>query len=462
MIAGFSKNLETSDSSIAHVQQKDVGSEFSEAQSGLRTISLRSNFVWAFIGSAVSAFSMWVLLVILTKVGTVAVVGIYAVAQAVGRPITMLLSIKLHIVLVTDAKNEYDFGHYFALRFLTSILVVLISSIIGFTCYSVEIFVVILLLSTGYAVMAVREVLLAVMQKSERMDKIAISNISQGVLAAVFFAAVYIVTKSLALSLSALIVARLLVILCYDVPQASVLLRSGVKAPSPVPIKPKWKKERMLSLTKLAAPLGVVAWLTSLFVSVPRLALDKFYGKEEVGYFAAISSLLVILTMMVSALGQSVSPRLAKYYSEENIPAFKRLLGQVLTFGVFIGAAGILASFLFGKIILSLMFTPAYAEFNNIFIRLTVAAAILVLFTFMNLGLQATRNFKITMLIYAIAAGTGIFCSMVLIPSYGMVGGVWAMLCCYCVGLLGCSIAVLKMIRRKLNTIKFKGVTHGK
>jgi len=110
---------------------------------------------------------------------------------------------------------------------------------------------------------------------------------------------------------------------------------------------------------------------------------------------------------------------------------------------------------LFGRELLTLLFKSDYAEYHGVFIRISIAGAVLFLFTFMNIGLQATRDFKLPVLIYSLTALTcGIF-SLWLIPSYGMIGAVWALFSCYCVGFVGCSVSVVRAVKKKQSGIYY-------
>lgn len=199
MLPNLSNNLKISDKnmSTSHPEEPNIKMDLPKANSTSHTLSLRANFAWAFIGNAIAASCTWLLLVLLTKMGDVEMVGTFSVAQAVITPIGLLLSFKLRVVQVTDAKNDYEFGHYLALRIFTAGAAVLVTLIITFLCYQGQTAIVIVLLAIRYAFISIREVFLAVMQKVERMDKIAISRILQGLLSLTMFGTIFWLSKSL-------------------------------------------------------------------------------------------------------------------------------------------------------------------------------------------------------------------------------------------------------------------------
>jgi O-antigen/teichoic acid export membrane protein len=184
-----------------------------------------------------------------------------------------------------------------------------------------------------------------------------------------------------------------------------------------------------------------------LFMSIPRLTLDKVCGTETVGYYGAVSSLTMVGLMLVGAIGQTVSPRLARYYDESR-RAFWALLLKTVLVSAALGGGAILVSAVWGRWVLSLLFTPAYGEHQVLFVELMVAAAVLYLFSCMNVGLTAARQFGVQLPIYALAALACGVSSYVLIPSMGTHGAAWAVLICYVVGFTGCLIALVLADRR--------------
>jgi O-antigen/teichoic acid export membrane protein len=379
---------------------------------------------------------MWLLLVILTKLGTVETVGIFAVAQAISMPINMLFGLKLQVMQVTDSKNDYQFGHYYALRIVTMIMAVIVTAIIGFLYYPKATAIVILLLAVNYAIVSIREVFLSFMQKCERMDKTSISTMLLGLLALLIFGVIFWLSQSLALSIVGLIASRLIVVYIYDTPVVRKLSRM-ISQYGVISLKPLWSVQDMWRLTKLTAPLGIVGWMSQLFNSIPRLVLDKYAGVREVGYFAAISSLLVAGNMIAAAVGQAIHPRLSKYYCED-LKSYKRLFGKFLAVSFALGITGVFISILFGRTILALVFKAEYAEYNNIFIQLTVAGAMMFLFSAMNGALTTARKFAIQIPIYAFSVAVCGMAAFLLIPHYGMLGATWSLLACYSVGFVGC------------------------
>ena len=93
-------------------------------------------------------------------------------------------------------------------------------------------------------------------------------------------------------------VAWLAVFLGYDLCRAN-----GALAPGEQYFRLDWQVERKLVL--LALPLGFVTMLLSLNGNLPRYLLEHYGGPAQLGMFASMAYLLVALSTVVNALGQS-------------------------------------------------------------------------------------------------------------------------------------------------------------
>jgi len=427
----------------------------------LKPRSLRTNFAWAFLGNGISAFCRWVLLVMLAKMADPGTVGLFALAQALSLPITRFLGLQVAIVQVTDARNEYDVPHYFAVKFLSAVLALAASTCVAFWKYAGHpVFPVILALSAGYGVFELEKVFLAVMQKNERMDRVAVSNTLQGLLTLALFGGLFLVSGQLFVAVLGLLAARLLVLCLNDYPTARRLLDGS---PNPTGRLTQFRPDRrVVHLAWTALPLGLVGGLQTLYTSIPRLSLEKYHGKEAVGYFAAMSSLLVAGTIMVTALTHSVVPRLARYYVS-SIRAYILLLAKMVGIALMLGGTGILLALVLGRWILTVMFRPDYAEYHSEFVWITVAGAGLFVFSFVNAGLNAARRFRAQILVAAVACMVVLVTARAWIPAHGVMGGAWALLACYLAGTAACAAVLAHSIYNQARVLKTTGgpILHG-
>lgn len=407
----------------------------------LPPLSLKANFSWTFVGNLVYAVSQWGILVALAKLGNPDMVGQFALGLAVTAPVIMFSNLQLRAIQATDAKREFSFKDYLGLRIVMTLLALLvIGGITIVTDYKYETALVIVGVGIFKAFDAISDVFYGLMQQHERMDRIAKSKIVKGILSLLMLCAGIYLTGSVVVGVLGMCVAMLLRLLLYDVPSGLFILEAaGPDNVSSASIKPRFLMSAMKELFILALPLGLVMMLISLNTSIPRYVLERNFGERELGIFASMAYLLTAGSMIVSALGQAASPRLARYYLEQKISAFRKILLYLLGIGVLLGIVGILISIFAGAELLTFFYTAEYAQSTDVLELIMIAAAVGYLGSFMGYGMTAARRFKVQLpLFLAVTATTGV-ASLYLIPKYALRGAGFALITGAVVQLIGSS-----------------------
>ena len=137
---------------------------------------------------------------------------------------------------------------------------------------------------------------------------------------------------------------------------------------------------------------------------------------------------MVAGSMVVSALGESASPRLAKYYESGNNAAFRTLLLKMVGISVLLGGAGVLVAAIGGRQLLTLIYRPEYAEHADLFVWLMVVAGIGYVSSFLGCGMTAARYFGVQMPLFALVTTITAIAGLWLIPTKGLQGAAIALL----------------------------------
>lgn len=403
-----------------------------------KPLTLRRNFSWTFAGNVVYAACQWGMLVVLAKFGSPEMVGQFTLGLAVTAPVVMFTNLQLRGVQATDARQQYVFGDYLGLRLISTGLALLI--IVGITLiagYRRETSLVILVVGLAKAFESISDVFYGLIQQHERMDRIAISMMIKGPISLLMFGIGVYLTHSVLWGAVGLAIAWGLVLIGYDIRSGALILNTYSQEPQvevtgypelAVALRPRWQLKILGKLTWLALPLGFVMMLISLNINIPRYFIERYLGERELGFFAAISYLLVLSGMLVSALGQSASPRLAKYYAVGNSTAFRTLLLKLVGIGALLGGAGVLVAVVAGREILTLIYRPDYAEYADLFVLLMVATAISDVTSFLGYGMTAARYFRIQMPLFVLVTSTSAIACFWLVPSIGLRGAAIALL----------------------------------
>ena len=406
-----------------------------------RRLTLRNNFIWTFFGNGTYNGCQWAILVVLAKLGSPELVGRYTLALALTAPIFMLSNMNLAVVLASDAKNRNSLGDYFALRVLCSIaslgIVALLASL---GRYGGVLAPVVALVVFAKFVESLSDIAYGQMQKHERLDFMAISMMIKGLVSLVVFSLMQYFTGSLSLSLAGLCVVWTLLLLTYDIP---VVRRWE-------PVRPVFSLEKVKGLLLLSIPLGIVSFLGSLSVQVPRFAMEHFRGERELGLFAAVTSLGLLARLVTLALSRAALPRLSIHYAAGDMDRFKKLIIRLMSLGLAVGMAGILAAWFYGSTLLTWMFTKEYAGYTDVLMVVMLGAGLTTAFNFMGTAATAAQRFTPQIVVHAakILSIAGICIATV--PAYGGLGAAWAFVGGTLVSCLAYSFIVWKAVQDRV------------
>ncbi|MDQ2730460.1 MAG: oligosaccharide flippase family protein, partial [Armatimonadota bacterium] len=370
----------------------------------------------------------WAMVVVLAKLGTSQMVGLYALGLAVTQPVISLAQLSLRSVQATDARREYQFSDYLRLR-----LVMLIAALLVIAGVSLEhgsqreLALVIGIVGLGAAFDAISDVFYGLQQQHERMDRIAISMAIKGPLSLVALSLGVYVTGSVVWAVAGSALASALTVAFYDIPAGLSLLRVQREVVDSVRGlrdggEPAPQGQTIIRLLWLTLPMGVTMLLVSLNENMSRYFVEHYLGAGLLGIYAAVASLLRIGGNLGNALGQSASPRLAKYYAAGDYPRFKGLLRKLVGMGVVMGASGVLVAAVAGRAILRLLFKREYADHVDVLVWLMAAGGLGYVVSFLGYAITAARRFTIQIAWYGLAVVITGLTSWWLVPMIGLRG----------------------------------------
>ncbi len=386
----------------------------------LKPLTLRRNFSWTFIGNAVYAACQWGMLVVMAKLGSPEMLGQFTLALAITAPVMLLTNLHLRSVQATDARHQYVFGDYLGLRLISTGLALLMIAFITLSAgYLWQTSLVILLIGLAKAFESISDVFYGLIQQYERMDRIAISLMIKGSLSLLLLGLGVYISGNLLWGVVGLVVAWGIVLFIYDIGSGTLILNQTPQA--------QWHLGTQRKLVSLSIPLGFVMMLISLNINIPRYFIERSLGERELGIFAALSYLMVVGSMVVNALGESASPRLAKYYAVGDTMAFWQLLFKLLGIAAILGLTGVLIAIVAGRQILTLVYRPEYAEQTNLFVWLMIAAGIRYISSFLGYGITAARYFRIQIPLFVVVTSISAITCFWFVPKQGLLGAAIAL-----------------------------------
>lgn len=396
---------------------------------GPNRLGLKKNFSWALAGDMIYQSSQWLNLIILAKLLDVVDVGRYALAMAICMPICAMSSMNLRVVQVTDTRDRHQFGHFLAVQLASSTIgILLIIAIAGLSGYEPDTVWAIIIVGLGQTVVMIREVFIAYNQKQERMDTVAVSNTLLGLGSLLVMGTLVWATRSLLIGITGMVIAKLLVLLFWDVRNTARLMAQYAQDSVSQGLGPNWKWRAMWTLFWMAIPLGVSNALMSLSSNMPRYLIAGFLDTEQLGYYAAITALAVASYLVSRAAGMSTLPRLSRYHNNEDYRAFFGLLWKLVGLAICLGLVGILIVWVAGEFLLLVLFTEAYVAYVDLFLWSMVFAAIALVATALNYGVLAMRQFNVMPIVQGCKLVAISIAGFFMIPAYGINGGAYAMI----------------------------------
>ena len=394
-------------------------------------LSLKKNFSWTLLGNVVYNFCQWGILCCLNKLGNTTLSGEFIWGLAIATPTFSLLNFGLRQILATDVESKYPFECYFGLRIICLSIGILVVSLLGGLCSDNFRFTLIIIISgTAYAMQSLGEVFYGLFQKYERLDIVSHSLIMKGLLNFFLVLLFFGLTKSVLIVVIILTVSRFCIWLFYDYPQAVRLLNfargesSHADQKTRYSITPSYKRQMILPLTAMGLSLGITTFFVSMNTNIPRY----FLNSQELGIYGSMAYITVAGWMIVQALAQSASARIAKTYRSGNVYKYLILQTKLFLFGLSLGMTFLLLVYFMGPTMLTLLYNEEFAAYNNLFIVIILSAMLSYISIFLWQGITAARIIFIQPFIYFFIALSVLITSYLLIPKYNFYGAAYSMI----------------------------------
>jgi len=396
---------------------------------------LLSNIGLLLAGNVLYGFSQWGQLVALAKIGTIDMVGTFALGLAICLPVLMFSSLSLRSLQVTDYKRSYRFMEYIALRILMVCLSLAFILVFGLAAgYSAALVVSITLIGGVKAVEYISDILYGWLQQQETMAGIAISMALRSLLSVASLSLGIYLTHSLVWGIACLLISSAVVLLAYDIPKTLAVRKIHPRTVMSEcmgyfdDLLANGGHRRLWKLGVTGLPMGFVLMTVSLNLNIPRYFIQRHLGTHELAIFSAIATLLAAGSVVTNAVGQAAAPRLAKYFVNRDNRGFGALLGALIVASLGLGALGLAFAALFGRQAMALIYRPEYSTRQDLLIWLMGASGFFYLGSTLGYAVTAVRCFTPQLPLFAGAAVITAIGCIALVPSQGLRGAAIAIL----------------------------------
>lgn len=382
---------------------------------------MRRSFSWTFAGTGILAAANWCMLTAVAKLSTTVAVGQFALALSIVTPLFMFANMGLRTSQATDARSEFMFADYFTLRCLgIAAASVITGLIVAAWRLDRSTTAVILMMTVVRAVESFGEIIAGLLQKAERLDLVARAQMMRAGASIIVFPLVLIYFNRLTAAVGALAVVWSVITLAYDVRLARRLIGP----------KPFWRLNlpMLRRLAGVSLPLAVITGLSSLNVNIPQYLIQHYMGPTYVGAFVSVAYLLLTVRLIVNALGQSASARLARMFASGEFAPFLRLVRKLAVMGAALGLVLFPVTIFLGRLLLTLLYRPEYAKYTMLLSAMTLVAGVYSVSLFLGYGVEATRYFWIQVPVTGAGTAVAFIASLLLVPGYGLYGAAFALL----------------------------------
>jgi O-antigen/teichoic acid export membrane protein len=349
-------------------------------------------------------------------------VGQLGLALALATPIFLWANSGFRSAQAADVEADFSFAEYGGVRLaMTCVAVVLLLGLGTMIADDRSTFAVILVIALTKCVESISTLGYGAFQRVERIDLVAASFIMRGCGSLPLLILFLELGASTALALTAQLIVWSVVAVFFDYPRASRITTGKIVAPTLSWLQ-GWK------LTRFTAPLSFGLLGNSLQMSIPRLFLERYLGLEALGIFTAVGYFQQAGVTASNSISHALIGRFARLSREKE---YRQIYSLVFKLAMLFSALGLLVAavcYLWGNVVLRLIFGLAFADAGHLLFLVSLAVAIRVVAVLPQTLLLAERRYKLFLSFQAASVILTIVLCIFIIPRYGIVGACYILL----------------------------------
>lgn len=398
---------------------------------------LLKNVSWIFTGNVVSALVKWLILILIARIFTPKELGIYSLAFAITSPIALFMNMKLRALAVTDP--NLNFKSYIISRNLLTLFSIILLIGISIVIYP-DYTLIIVLVGLSKIMDLHSEIYYSLPQINNDFNYIGKLMIYKHLFILTSFIIAIALTKNLMLSLLIQFISQFTFF--------HIIEKKGINKKYSSDDN-SYTKEDVKRIIKYGLPLGLSLMLISLTSNFPKYLLEYFISTEMVGFYSAITYIVIMGNLVMNSISQNFLPKLTELFNESEFNIFKKYVFLYLTcFSILLGVIIILFSILLGDIFLEIVYGPSFTKYSNILIIMSIAVTLNFISWNFDTAIMSMRYISIQPKISIIVLIVSILSGYILIPLYEINGAAYAMIVTFMSQLL----IRLYFVIKKLNT----------
>lgn len=372
------------------------------------------NFSWSFAGNVIYAISQWVLLIIITRVGSSYDAGVYSLGLAITAPFILLINLNFTAIQSTNLQIQFGFLSFKMIRLLGNLsFFTVFSVILVMSSYDFNVSIVLLLIALMKVVESVSDLYYGLFQYNERLDLVAKSVMSRGLIGTLLFGLGYYYFHELYIAVAFILIYWFMNLLFYDSQKGKRLLKRMPKSRYTF---------SMWDLVKLGIPLGIAACIASFNVNIPRVFLENYLTFEDLGYFSAVFYMVLIMGKFMTSLANTFLPRLARLYEQNDLRNFIRILKMIILMLFILFLIILNFTYFFGSELLGFIYGEEYKNLRKLLMLILFYGLLNYLGFVFETGLNAMKEYRFRMFNEVFVSSVIIIGCLYFIPNFSLIG----------------------------------------
>ena len=374
------------------------------------------------LGNTVYLFTLWFLTVIATQLLGYEAVGKLTLAMAIGNIVILFQLYGVRGYQSSDVSFAYSPNTYLRTRFITVIGGIILSISVSFLLgYSKEFIVTLLLFVLFRSSEAFADVLHGDDQRMGKLQYAGYSLFLRGIVTGILFFAGAYFYHDLNVALFFIAIGNFFLTIVIDYP-----LYSRVA-------KPFFYKSsgRIEELLKSCLPLLITTLVPAIVFAVPRIVLAEIYGAELLGYYGNISTPSLVLTTLIPNILIAFFPKYGKLIIKSDYQGILRLWLKSLAGTILISGACVIGATIFGKSLLSIVYTEEILPYFHFLIFIFFAMTIYAFEICNATVLIAMRENKVLTFSSLLALIVSLTSSTFFVRNYGINGAIAVLVASY-------------------------------
>lgn len=384
-----------------------------------RKVSVKSIFIWNFIGSMSNSLVSFLLLMAVTRSFDVEKSDIFSIAWSLAQMMLTVATFQVRIFQATDTNGQFEFKRYFQLRIITICLMLLISVLYvvtnSFSFYKSS---VVLVLCLYRAVDAFGDVFEGFFQQKERLDLSGKALSVRVVLSAVCFFIAILLTNNLLVSCFAMVVSATICVLFTDLIWFRKLNERRLSSNS--------KLNDVFILAKKSTPLFINAFCIMYIYNLPKLSIESAVanGVLEKGaqtIFNVVFMPAFVINLFLIILRPLIT-KLAIMWNDRRIKEFRSVMRKIeLSIGI-IAIACVIGGMVIGLPILSWMYSINLKNYALALLLVLLGGGINSMFNMLDNAITIMRKQHLILVAYIVGVVVTFFVSKICINNWGIIG----------------------------------------